>query len=162
MHLIIALKWSAIRNGYIDIELSRVRNEEKRDLKTVSSERSIKMRPSLQQILDQQREMTKEFNSEYVFVNLGGRPILQDKLRELWSRAMKKSGLIYRRMYETRHTFASWALEAGESPQWVADTMGHANNAMVFKVYAKYIPNLTRQDGSAIENQIKENRKELG
>jgi hypothetical protein len=42
--------------------------------------------------------------------NTEGRWILQDKLRELWSRAMDKSGLMYRRMLETRHTFASWPL----------------------------------------------------
>jgi integrase len=40
-------------------------------------------------------------------------------------KAMRKSQLPYRRMYETRHTFASWALAAGESPEWVARTLGH-------------------------------------
>lgn len=54
-------------------------------------------------------------------------------------------------MYETRHTFASWALGAGESPEWVARTLGHVDTTMVYKVYGRYIPNLTRQDGSAFE-----------
>jgi len=54
-------------------------------------------------------------------------------------------------MYETRHTFASWALAAGESPEWVARTLGHVNTAMVYRTYGRYIPNLTRQDGSAFE-----------
>ncbi|MDX9823164.1 MAG: hypothetical protein RBT20_14615, partial [Syntrophales bacterium] len=62
----------------------------------------------------------------------------------------------YRRMYETRHTFASWALAAGESPEWVARTLGHVNTSMVFKTYGRYIPNLTRQDGSAFERQFNE------
>jgi integrase len=59
-------------------------------------------------------------------------------------------------MYETRHTFASWALAAGESPEWVARTLGHVNTSMVFKTYGRYIPNLTRQDGSAFERQFNE------
>ena len=67
---------------------------------------------------------------------------------------MKKSGIPYRRMYETRHTFASWALAAGESPEWVARTLGHVNTSMVFKTYGRYIPNLTRQDGSAFERLL--------
>lgn len=29
--------------------------------------------------------------------------------------------------------------------------MGHANTEMLFKVYSKYVPNLTRRDGSAFE-----------
>ena len=66
---------------------------------------------------------------------------------------MKKSGLKYRRMYETRHTFASWALAAGETPEWVARTLGHVDTSMVYRTYGRYIPNLTRKDGSAFEGQ---------
>ncbi len=54
-------------------------------------------------------------------------------------------------MYETRHTFASWALGAGELPEWVAQTLGHVNTSMIYKTYGRYIRNLTRQDGSAFE-----------
>ena len=96
--------------------------------------------------------MTEHIGSSYVFVNTEGRPILQDKLREVWARVIAKSGLRYRRMYETRHTFASWALAAGESPEWVARTLGHVDTTMVYKVYGRYIPNVTRQDGSAFES----------
>jgi len=101
--------------------------------------------------LEKQKELTKDFCSPYVFINTQGRPILQDKMRELWKRSMDKSGIKYRRMYETRHTFASWALGANETPEWVARTLGHANTSMVFKTYGRYVPNLTRQDGSALE-----------
>ena len=65
-----------------------------------------------------------------------------------------RSGLKYRRMYETWHTFASWALAAGESPEWVARTLGHVDTSMVYRTYGRYIPNLTRQDGSAFERQL--------
>ena len=57
----------------------------------------------------------------------------------------------YRRMYETRHTFASWALGAGELPEWVARTLGHVDTSMVCRIYGRYISNLTRRDGSAFE-----------
>ena len=52
----------------------------------------------------------------------------------------------YRWMYEVRHTFTSWALAAGESPEWVARTMGHVDTAMVFKTYGCYISNLSPLD----------------
>ena len=71
-------------------------------------------------------------------------------------------GMGYRRMYETRHMFASWALDAGESPEWVARTLGHADTSMVYRIYGRYIPNLTRKDGSAFERQYAEGTKEKG
>jgi len=69
---------------------------------------------------------------------------------------MGKTGVHYRRMYEIRHTFASWALAAGETPEWVARTLGHVDTAMVYGTYGRYIPNLTRQDGSAFERMFTE------
>jgi integrase len=101
----------------------------------------------MKKILDMQKDLTAALQSPYVFVNTEGRPILQDKLRELWMRVLKKSGVAYRRMYETRHTFASWAVRAGESPDWVARALGHVDTSMVYRVYGRYIPNLTRKDG---------------
>lgn len=152
----VALKWGAIDNELIHIELSRVYNREKADLKTEESRRRIQIRPGIQKWLDKQRELTQRLDSPYVFLNTQRRPILQDKLREVWARVIKKSGLPYRRMYETRHTFASWALAAGETPEWVARTLGHVDTSMVYKTYGRFIPNLTRRDGSAFERQYME------
>jgi len=152
----VALKWCTVDDQFIHVELSRVRNIEKTELKTEESRRSIAMRPTMQQILEDQKRLSQDYNSPYVFVNTHGRPILQDKLREIWIRVIKKSGLPYRRMYETRHTFASWALAAGETPEWVARTLGHVDTSMVFRTYGRYIPNLTRKDGSAFEDQFVE------
>jgi len=152
----VALKWGAVDDEYIHIELSRVYNREKADLKTEESRRRIKIRPGMKTWLDNQRELTRHFDSPYVFMNTQGRPILQDKLREVWARVIKKNGIPYRRMYETRHTFASWALAAGETPEWVARTLGHVDTSMVYRTYGRYIPNLTRQDGSAFERQYQE------
>jgi len=158
----VALKWDAIDDEYIHIELSRVRNEEKTALKTYESRRRIQLRPTLKKILDWQKELTKDFQSPYVFLNTQGRPILQDKMREIWSRRMKKSGLAYRRMYETRHTFASWALALGETPEWVARTLGHVDTSMVYSTYGRYIPNLTKLDGSALESRFAEPANKKG
>ncbi|MFZ0610662.1 MAG: hypothetical protein WAM73_00340, partial [Desulfobacterales bacterium] len=56
--------------------------------------------------------------------------------------------------------FASWALGAGELPEWVARTLWHADTAMVYRTYRRYIPNLTRQDGSAFERQYQQMTRE--
>jgi integrase len=45
-------------------------------------------------------------------------------------------------------------LAAGESPSWVAAMLGHASPEMLFRVYARYIPNRTRRDGGALLHRM--------
>jgi integrase len=45
-------------------------------------------------------------------------------------------------------------LAAGENPLWIARQMGHTSTEMLFKVYGRFVPNLTRQDGSAFERLL--------
>ena len=62
---------------------------------------------------------------------------------------MKKAGLRRRTIYQTRHSFASNALAAGEIPAWVSAMLGHKGSEILFAVYARYIPNKRRRDASA-------------
>ena len=150
----VALRWNSIDESFIYIELSRVRKLEKADLKTEGSIRRLELRPSLLKTLKAQWKLTKHLNQPYVFINSQGGPIQQENLGKLWRKALHRSNLPHRRMYETRHTFASWGLAAGESPEWVARSLGHTDTTMVFKTYGRYIPNLTRLDGSAFERRF--------
>jgi integrase len=158
----VALKWQAIDHEFIHVELSRVGKEDKATLKTHESCRRIKLRPQLVQILAKQKELTEHFASPYVFVNMKGQPVTQENLRCLWIRVMKASDLLYRRMYETRHTFASWALGLGETPEWVARMLGHVDTSMVYRIYGRYIPNLTNLDGSVFDSRISEMQNKKG
>jgi len=45
-------------------------------------------------------------------------------------------------------------IASGESPEWVAHQMGHTTTEMLFSVYSRYVPNLTRRDGSAFEQLL--------
>lgn len=156
----VALKWDAIDDEFIHIELSRVRNHEKEEMKTHGSQRMIQLRPTLKKILEEQKALTKCYNSPYVFINMHGNYVMQEHLRAVWILAMEKSDLPFRRMYETRHTFASWALALGETPEWVARTLGHVDTSMVYRTYGRYIPNLMRNDGSAFEQRFSDSINE--
>src|SRR5690606_10277403 len=63
-------------------------------------------------------------------------------------------GLAARRPYQTRHTAATLMLGSGENPEWAAHILGHSNTEMLFRVYSRYVPNLTRNDGRAFTGLV--------
>lgn len=50
-----------------------------------------------------------------------------------------------RRLHDTRHTFASILLMAGESPQYVKEQLGHSSIKITVDVYGPFIPGANRQ-----------------
>ncbi len=146
----IALKWDGIdfARSKISVVDARVMGEESAP-KTVESRRAIDMAPPVKEALQRQAERTF-LKGPYVFVSKEGSIVDVGNLRKrVWYPTLKKAGLKRRTMYQTRHTFATLMLSAGENPSWVARMMGHTNTEMLFKKYIGYIPNLTHQDGMA-------------
>lgn len=64
-----------------------------------------------------------------------------------WVPALKKSGIRYRRPYQTRHTYASMMLSAGESPMWVAAQMGHSDWTMIGRIYGRWMRDIAPEAG---------------
>ncbi len=71
--------------------------------------------------------------------------------KTMWVPAMKKAGVRYRRPYQTRHTYASMMLSAGEHPMWVAKQMGHTDWTMIARVYGRWMPSADANAGSKAE-----------
>lgn len=65
-----------------------------------------------------------------------------------WKSAVKASGVRYRRPYQTRHTYASMMLTAGEPLGWVAQQMGHSDLNMLGRVYARWIKSAMPDTGN--------------
>lgn len=119
--------------------------------KNQSSIRHVDMSQQVYDALKHQLEITSH-RSEFVFCNRNGSPLnYKNVTRRIWYPMLKFLDLEKRRPYHTRHTTATLWLAAGESPEWIAKQMGHSTTAMLFNVYSRYVPNLTRQDGSAFE-----------
>ena len=57
----------------------------------------------------------------------------------MWIPALKRAGVRYRNPYQTRHTFASMMLMAGEHVMWVAKQMGHTDWSLTAKRYSRWI-----------------------
>lgn len=93
--------------------------------------------------------------SEFVFSTAAGTPLHDRNVtRRVWYPMLRYLGLRERRPYQTRHTAATLWLAAGENPEWIAKQMGHTTTKMLFTVYSRYVPNLTRKDGSAMEKLL--------
>jgi len=129
--------------------------------KTKSSARSVDVNKMVISALTDQFQKRKS-DSEFVFCNKNGLPLAHRNVtKRIWYPLLDFLKIKRRTPYQTRHTTASLWLSSGESPEWIAKQMGHTNTNMLFTVYSRYVPNLTRQDGSAFEAFFKENQEEM-
>lgn len=123
--------------------------------KTEGSQRDIQMSTPVYEALRRQERRSRQL-SQYVFCNRAGHPIDNKNFTErIWHPLLRHLGLPLRRPYQMRHTAATLWLAAGESPEWIARQLGHTSTQMLFRVYSRYVPNLTRQDGSAMERLLR-------
>lgn len=122
--------------------------------KTDGSQREIEMSQPIYEALRAQHASTSRL-SEFVFCTGSGQPLnLNNVTNRVWYPLLRYLGFEERRPYQTRHTCATLWLGAGENPEWVARQLGHNNTEMLFKTYSRFVPNLTRQDGSAFDRFI--------
>ena len=129
--------------------------------KTQESYRAIQMSPWVYDALKEQHKVTYK-RSEYVFCSHTGEPLDYNNVnKRVWHPTLKALGLKKRNAYQTRHTAATLWLAAGESPEWIAYQMGHSTTKMLFNTYSRYVPNMTRKDGSAFEALVNRSQMQL-
>lgn len=129
--------------------------------KTQESYRAIQMSPWVYDALKEQHKVTYK-RSKYVFCSHTGEPLDYNNVnKRVWHPTLKALGLKKRNAYQTRHTAATLWLAAGESPEWIAYQMGHSTTKMLFNTYSRYVPNMTRKDGSAFEALVNRSQMQL-
>jgi integrase len=122
--------------------------------KTDGSQREIEMSQPVYEAFKQQWQATGG-QYAYVFVNGAGHPLEYNNVsRRIWHPLLRFLQLPRRKAYQTRHTAATLWLASGENPEWIARQMGHSTTEMLFRTYSRYVPNLTRRDGSAFERLL--------
>ena len=150
------LKWSYVDFDRREIIIAETRVQGETDTpKTEGSARAIQMSDVVYEALREQ-EAESAGRSHYVFCTRHGYPLAYRNVNNrIWYPTLAKAGLKQRNPYQTRHTAATLWLAAGESPEWIARQMGHSNTKMLFTVYSRYVPNLTRRDGSAMDRLLR-------
>ena len=156
------LKWDCVNFDRREISIrGALVNGEMGPTKTLGSQRDIAMSQLVYDALLEQKARTFG-KSEFVFCNSQGNPMeYRNVNRRVWKPTLALLGLKHRRAYQTRHTAATLWLAAGENPEWIARQMGHSSTEMLFRVYSRYVPDITRQDGSAMDNLLLASKEKL-
>lgn len=153
---LVALRWNDVDFVRAEVRIRRAETQAAKQAetpKTRSGNRTVKLLGPAKQALESQKAYTF-LAGEQIFHNprtkdpwKGDQPIR----KTLWQPALKKAGVRYRIPYQTRHTYASMMLSAGEHPMWVAQQMGHADWGMIRRIYGKWMPEAAPDAGRAAE-----------
>ncbi len=141
---LVALQWDDIdwQRGTISVNKAMTQaSDEFEEPKTKAGNRDVKILAPAMEALNDQKQYTLLKNKEIFQSAHTGEALTGDqRLRKvIWQPALKRAKVKYRRPYQTRHTYASMMLTAGESIAWLAQQMGHADWASLRKTYAKFI-----------------------
>lgn len=147
---LIALEWDDIDwlKGLVRVSRAVVLKQEK-GTKTKSGARDVLLLPPALEALKNQKSFTF-LEGKRVFYNpRTDTPWETDgQIRKTcWAHILRKAGVRYRNPYQTRHTYASMMLSAGENPLWVATQMGHKDTEMIIKHYGRWIPDKSTVSG---------------
>jgi len=117
--------------------------------KTPAGRREVKLLPPAIEALNAQKALTYLAGENIFQSPKAKKRWTGDKqIWDIWQRTIKRAKVRYRVPYQTRHTYASMMLSAGEHPMWVAKQMGHADWTMIARVYGKWMPDADTGAGS--------------
>lgn len=154
---LIALEWADIdwHGGTVRISKAKAHAAAAAETtKTRASIRDVQLRPLAIEALKAQREHSQLHPSGVIFLHPRlGQPFIdyQVLLKTFWTPALRRAKVRYRNQYQTRHTFASMALSAGENPVWVARQMGHKDWTMIARVYGKWMQDADPEAGNKLD-----------
>ncbi len=161
---LIALEWGDIDWHNKIFRVSKAKAHalaEVETTKTKASIRDVKLLQPAYDALVAQKQHTLLHPSGIIFLhprmNLPHRDG-QSLLKTFWTPAIKRAKVRYRNQYQTRHTYASMMLSAGENPIWVAQQMGHKDWTMIARVYGKWMKEANPEAGNKGVEMFSENR----
>ncbi|RVY51927.1 site-specific integrase [Helicobacter pylori] len=134
----LALMWEDIDFNEKKIVINKSLNElgQITTPKNKPSIREVDLLEPVEKILKALKESEPE-NKKFVFISMPKRSTMfQRAFRSL----LKALNLKERKLYTTRHTFASLMLSQGEEAMWISKTLGHKDLNTTYKTYSHYIP----------------------
>ncbi|RKU90386.1 site-specific integrase [Helicobacter pylori] len=139
----LALLWEDIDFNEKKITINKSLNElgQITSPKNKPSIREIDLLEPVEKILKELKESEPE-SEKFVFISMPKRSTMFQRAFRSLLRALN---LKERKLYTTRHTFASLMLSQGEEAMWVSKTLGHKDLNTTYKTYSHYIPNQDKE-----------------
>ncbi|GAA8930357.1 hypothetical protein SLK231_14420 [Helicobacter pylori] len=139
----LALLWSDI-----DFENKKINIDKSLNLSGVIT--SPKNKPSIREVdlLEPVEKILKELKAskpdhkKMIFLSI---PKRTQNFQQAFKKLLKALNLKDRKLYTTRHTFASLMLSMGEEAMWVSQTLGHKDLNTTYSTYSHYIPKQDRE-----------------
>jgi integrase len=149
----IALEWPDIDFHRRVVHINKAKtyaSKEPEAPKTRSGIREVKLLDPALRAIEDQFEITGHLNGPIFRNPRKNQPWTCDRaIRDtLWKPTLKKAGVRYRYPYQTRHTYASMLLSAGEPLSGVSYQMGHSSVVITSQAYARWIPDAAPNFGS--------------
>jgi len=139
-----ALRWSEVDTHNRTARVCRIRLYGKIQERTkTKTSREVLLNDQALQALEKARPLTAA-RSDYVFAPEGSGDKSELYVRSetgpkrYWLLALRKLGMRHRRMYDTRHTYATMCLMAGMNPAFIASQLGHSVQILL-STYARWI-----------------------
>ncbi|WP_131158231.1 site-specific integrase [Helicobacter pylori] len=139
----LALLWEDIDFNEKTIVINKSLNElgQITSPKNKPSVREVDLLEPVEKILKELKE-SEPANKKFIFISMPKRTTMfQRAFRAL----LKTLNLKDRKLYTTRHTFASLMLSQGEEPMWVSKTLGHKDLNTTYSTYSHYIPKQAKE-----------------
>lgn len=176
-----ALSWEDVDMEQRVIHIRRNITQQKMQFKLPKTNRTriVHLMPPALAALEDQFKITGALSEAEIDMHLPGGMIVHQILRPVfrptrvvpgrppfysavfllapWQAAIKKSGVRYRRVYQLRHTFASWNITAHGNLAFIAEQMGHNSIKMLQEVYGKWIESASRSEADAIWGAMQKN-----
>jgi integrase len=154
---LLALRWSDVDVVLGQISVSRSLHRLRggsvifRQPKTAKGRRTVALSPSTTLTLREHKEKQEHTRlalgkplqeSDLVFSQFDGSPLLPETVSQAWRRLALRNGLKGVRLHDARHTHASLMLKQGIHPKIVQERLGHSSIAVTLDTYSHVAPGL--------------------
>jgi integrase len=153
---LIGLRWADVDRDNWTVTVRRaVRRGREKAPKTSAGLRTIALLPAARAALERNGAARGEQAEVFLNPNTSEGWHEAKALNRAFARACRKAKVRRRYAYQLRHTFATWALSAGENPAWIAKQMGHRDVQVIYDHYAKWMGELDTKAGSRMARAAK-------
>ncbi len=137
--------------------------------KTEKSRRLVALTPSTAALLKEHQESQnklreslgypKLMDSDLVFCQYNGKPLLPNTVTHNWIKLVCRTGLHGIRFHDARHTHASLMLKQGVHPKIVQERLGHASIQVTLDTYSHVTPGLQEAAAVSFDDIVLSNYK---